>query len=239
VRHRRADLADPESLRTVLDGTDALFFLVSGAGAHLSPAGILDVVKAAGVRRVVLLSSQAAGSRPHAVSHAPMRALEDAVTQSGLEWTILRPGGFDTNMFAWVPTVRAQRLVAAPFADVGLPTVDPADIAGVAAAVLRGDGHDGRTYVLTGPAPTTPRERAAAIGDALGTPIRFVEQSAGEARAQMLQFMPEPVADGTLAILGAPTPEEQQVSPDVERVLGRQPTSFADWAERNIGAFTS
>jgi uncharacterized protein YbjT (DUF2867 family) len=111
------------------------------------------------------------------------------------------------------------------------------DIAEVAAAALRDGSHAGRTYQLTGPAPTSPRERAEAIGEALGEPIRFVEQSREEARAQLLQFMPEPVVDGTLAILGEPLPAEQRASPDVELVLGRAPSTFADWAARHIAAF--
>ncbi|MBB4956994.1 hypothetical protein [Micromonospora polyrhachis] len=49
--------------------------------------------------------------------------------------------------------------------------------------------------------------------------------------------MPEPVADGTLAILGDPTDDEQRISPDVERVLGRAPRTFADWVQRHIAAF--
>lgn len=53
----------------------------------------------------------------------------------------------------------------------------------------------------------------------------------------MLQFMPEPVVDGTLSILGEPTAAEQKVSPDVERLLGRAPRAFADWAARNVAAF--
>jgi hypothetical protein len=53
----------------------------------------------------------------------------------------------------------------------------------------------------------------------------------------MLSFMPAPVADGTLAILGHPTPEETRVSPDVARVLGRPGRSSADWARRNADAF--
>ncbi|WP_326558779.1 NAD(P)H-binding protein [Micromonospora sp. NBC_01796] len=237
VRHRAADLAEPETLRPVLDGADALYLLVSGAGAHLDPYKILDVAKAGGVRRVVLQSSQAAGTRPASVSHAPLLRIEDALRQSGLDWTILRPGGFDSNAFAWADGIRDRRTVAAPFGDVGLPTIDPVDIAEVAAVVLRDRGHTGRTYELTGPAPVSSRERARAIGDALGTPVRFVEQSRDEARAQMLRFMPEPVVDGTLAILGEPTPAEQQVSPAVEQVLARKPRTFADWAARNIDAF--
>jgi uncharacterized protein YbjT (DUF2867 family) len=220
-------------MRPVLEGADALFLLVAGDDPH----GILDAAKAGGVRRVVLLSSQGAGTRPEIYRHP--RAFEDAVADSGLEWTVLRPGGFHTNAYAWAPSVRAQRTVAAPFGDVGLPTVDPLDIAEVAAAALRGEGHGGHRYELTGPAATTPRQRAAAIADALGSPVEFVEQTRDEARAEMLAFMPPPVVEGTLAILGAPTDAETRVSPDVARILGRPPRSFADWVRRNAAAFAA
>lgn len=128
-------------------------------------------------------------------------------------------------------------MVSAPFGDVGLPLIGPGDIAAVAASVLLGDGHDGHVYELTGPAPISPRGQAAAIGRAIGEPVRFTEQSAAEARAQLLRFMPAPVADGTLAILGEPTSAEVRVSPDVGRILGRPPRTFADWAARNQAAF--
>ncbi|MHA6628905.1 NmrA family transcriptional regulator [Pseudonocardia sichuanensis] len=166
-----------------------------------------------------------------------LRSLEEAVRGSGTGWTILRPGGFDSNALAWAGAVRTHRTVAAPFGDVGLPTVDPADVAEVAAAALTGDEHLGRAYVLTGPARCTPREQAAAIGDALGEPVAFVELTRDQALTAMLRFMPEPVARTTLDVLGTPTPLEQQVSPDVERVLGRAPRCFADWAARNAAAF--
>lgn len=234
VRYQRADLSEPETLRPVMEGARALFLLVSGAGAHLSPSDIIDVAKAGGVQHVVLLSSQAAGTRPQSVSHAPLRGIEEVVQHSGIAWTILRPGGFASNAYVWAESVRTQRAVAAPFGDVGLPVVDPADIA---AAVLRQDQHAGRIYELTGPVLTTPRQRARAIGEALGQPIRFVEQTRQDARAQLLRFMPEPVVEGTLAILGEPTPAEQRISPDTEQILGRTPRTFDEWARRNIHAF--
>lgn len=237
ARHQQADLAEPETLRSVVDGARALFLLVAGAGAHLSPGDILDVAKAGGVERIVLLSSQAAGTRPQSVSHAPLRGIEDVVQRSGMAWTILRPGGFASNAYAWVEPVRTQQTVAAPFGDVGLPVVDPTDLGEVAATVLREDQHAGLIYELTGPALTTPRQRAQSIGDALGQSVRFVDQTREEARAQMLQFMPEPVVEGTLAILGEPTAAEQQISPHTEQILGRAPRTFDDWAQRHIHAF--
>ncbi|MFB7338151.1 NAD(P)H-binding protein [Streptomyces adustus] len=239
VEYRRADLVDPESLRPVFDGADALFLQNGGPSAHrLNPQDILDVAKAGGVGRVVLLSSQGVATRPGSASHGDTaRSIEDAVRQSGMAWTILRPGGFSSNAYAWAESVRTRRTAAAPFADVGLPTIDPDDIAEVAASALREDGHTGRIYELTGPALSTPRERAEAIGDALGEPVRFVEQTRDEARAEMLRFMPEPVVETTLTILGEPTPAEQRISPDVQQVLGRAPRSFADWTRRHIAAF--
>ncbi|MEV6979070.1 NAD(P)H-binding protein [Kitasatospora sp. NPDC093806] len=248
VRHHRADLAEAGSLRPALDGADALFLLLSGEmlldGGGEAPGALLDVAKAGGVRRVVLLSSQATGTRPDALSHARLRAFEEAVRHSGLDWTILRPSGFHTNAFGWAEPVRTRRTVAAPFGDVALPTVDPADLAEVAATVLRNGGrpgasgpHDGRTYVLTGPEPVSPREQAAALGAALGEPVAFVELSREAARGHLLSVMPEAVVDGTLDILGTPTAAERQVSPDAERLLGRPATGFAEWARRNAAAF--
>ncbi|MGW4212775.1 SDR family oxidoreductase [Lentzea sp. NPDC004789] len=227
VSRPEVDLTRPASLEPVLDGAEALFLLFGGdlLGPDTDIAALLDVAKAGGVRRVVLLSSQGAGTRPGMIPHSRLASFEEAVRQSSLEWTILRPSGFFTNAYAW-----AGGVAAAPFADVALPFVDPADIAAVAAVALQG-GHEGRTYVLTGPEAMTPRQRAEVLS------LPFVELSVEEAREQMLQFMPPPVVDGTLTILGSPTPEEQQVSGRVEQVTGRAATRFADWAARNAEAF--
>lgn len=239
VRFYAADLAEPERLRAVVEGAEALFLLVAGDDPH----GLLDVAKAGGVRRVVLLSSIGAGTRPEAYGHA--RSFEDAVRESGLEWTILRAGGFASNAFAWAESIRAERTASAPFGDVALPTVDPANV-GEAAAVVLGGGGGGnvgaaeeviQTYKLTGPTLMTPRDQVREIAQVLGEDVRFVELSRADARARMLQFMPEAVVEGTLGILGEPTTEEQQVSGDLERILGRPANTFADWAARNAAAF--
>ena len=206
-------------------------FLMTPPGFQGSGEAVLDRVRAAGVERVVLLSSQGVGTGRHPA------AFEEAVRSSGPKWTILRPAGFASNAFQWAESVRTRREIAAPFAEVALPVIDPEDIASVAAAALLSPSHEGRTYELTGPAPVSPRDQAAAIGSAIGEPVRFVEQSPEEARSVLLGFMPPEVADSTLAILGAPTPGEQRVSPDVSRVLGRPPRPFAEWASRFAGVF--
>jgi uncharacterized protein YbjT (DUF2867 family) len=235
-----ADLTDQPAMAALLASltqAEALFLLVPGAGDGVDAAALLEAAKAAGVRRVVLLSSQAVGSRPDAAAYAPLAAIEAAVTRSGLDWTILRAGGLASNALAWAPAIRARRAVLAPYGDVPLPAIDPLDVAEVAASALAGDGHLGRTYVLTGPEATSPRQRTQLIASAIQQDLAFIEVSHDNARQQMLQFMPAAVADATLAIVGHPTPAEAQPYPDVEKVLGRPGHSFADWAQRNAAAF--
>lgn len=228
----QADLTNPETLRPALDGAKAIFLLTAAdflANGNLE--NVLEVVRTAGVPRVVLLSSQGVGTGRHP------KNLEDAVTESDLDWTILRPGNFASNAFQWAESIRTQRTMAAPYADVALPAVDPQDIAEVAATVLRDPNHAGAVYTLTGPAPISPRRQAEVIEAAVGEPIQFVELSRDDARSRMLTYMPPPVAEATLDVLGTPSAAEQEVNPDVEKVLHKPARTFADWVDRNVTAF--
>lgn len=239
VRHVPADLAEPQGLMPALDGAKALFLLLSGDlhAPEARPTDIIDLAAASGVRRVVLLSSQGVATRPLGPSRIAMRAVEDALRESGLDWAVLRPGGFASNALAWAESVRTQGTVAAPFGDVGVPVVDPADIAEVAAACLLDDRHTGGIFELTGPEVITPRQQAEAIAAVLGSPVRFHELTREEAKAAMTQFVPPELADDTLDIISAPNPAELRISSDVERVLGRAPRPFNDWVARSIAAF--
>ncbi|MEU3225078.1 NAD(P)H-binding protein [Streptomyces sp. NPDC006976] len=239
VRHVSADLAEPRGLTPALEGAKALFLLLSGdlhaPGAR--PADIIDLAASNGVRRVVLLSSQGVATRPLGPSRIAMSAVEGALRESGLDWAVLRPGGFASNALAWAESVRTQGTVAAPFGDVGVPVVDPADIAEVAAACLLDDRHSGGIFELTGPEVITPRQQAEVIAAALGSPVRFHELTREEAKAAMTRFVPLELADDTLDIISAPNPAELRISSDVERVLGRAPRRFSDWVARNVAAF--
>ncbi|KJY29178.1 SDR family oxidoreductase [Streptomyces katrae] len=239
VRHVSADLAEPRGLAAVLEGAQALFLLLSGE-LHAPESRVADVIglaAAGGVRRVVLLSSQGVATRPLGPSRIAMRAVEDALRESGLEWAVLRPGGFASNALAWAESIRTRRTVAAPFGDVGVPVVDPVDIAEVAAACLLDGRHSGGVFELTGPEVITPRRQAEVIAASLGVPVRFHELTREEAKAEMTRFVPPELADDTLDIISAPNAAELRISPDVERVLGRGPRPFDSWVARNVAAF--
>lgn len=239
VEYRRADLSDLDGLASAAAGGEALFLLLSGEQGVAGPpaADVLRAIERAGVGKVVLLGSQSARTRPGNPAAPRITAFEAALRDSELAWTVLRPAGFFSNTFAWIESVRAERAVHWPFGDVALPQVDPADIAEVAAAALRSDEHAGQAYTLTGPALVSPRDQARILSGALGEPITFHELTRAQALSAMTGYMPEPVAEVTLSILGTPTADEQQVSPDVENVLGRPATPFTAWAARHADTF--
>ncbi|MET9402942.1 NAD(P)H-binding protein [Kitasatospora sp. NPDC002965] len=239
VRHVVADLAEPAALEPALAGAKALFLLLSGDlhGPGTAPADVVGRAVAAGVRRIVLLSTQGVSTRPFGPTRIAMRALEELVRESAPEWAILRPGGFASNVLWWAESIRTRRTVVAPFGDIGAPVVDPTDIADVAAACLLEDRHLGGVYELTGPEVISPRGQAQAISAALGSPLRFHELTRDEARTAMARSMPVELADDTLDILGAPNGAELRISPAVRQVLGRPARTFADWADRHVAAF--
>src|SRR5437763_5544019 len=200
VRHVVADLAEPAGLEPALAGAKAMFLLLSGdlhaAGAR--PADIIGHAAVAGVRRVVLLSSQGVATRPFGPTRIALRALEDLLRESGLDWTILRPGGFASNALWWAESVRTRQVVAAPFGDTGVPIIDPADIAEVAAACLLDDRHTGGVYELTGPEVITPRQQTDAIAAELGSPVRFVVLTRDDAKVGMKQSIADGLVDVTM-----------------------------------------
>lgn len=228
------DLNQPDTLGPALSGASGLFLL---PGYDNMPA-TLALARAAGVERVVLLSggSVVGGEQSNAVS-AYMMASERAVRESGLAWTFLRPAAFMTNAFEWLPQLRAGDVVRAPFAGVRIASVDPADIAAVAAVALTSDGHAGQAYPLSGPESLLPADRLRILGEVLGRELRFEAEPDDEARARMLTEMPERYVDAFFRFYVDGTLDESVVHPTVERVTGRPPHTFREWAVAHADAF--
>ena len=227
------DLNRPETLRPHLDGVSAVFLLSGYDGM----AEALAYMREAGVGRVVLLSSSAApaGDMDNAVARYHVLA-ERAVRESGLAWTFLQPDSFMTNTLAWAPQLRAGDVVRAPFADVRVATIDPADVGAVAAAALTSDGHEGRAYRLSGPESLRPGDRVAILARALGRDLRFQAQSDAEARAEMGESMPREYVEAFLSFFADGTLDESEVLPTVREVTGRAPRTFEAWAREHADA---
>jgi uncharacterized protein YbjT (DUF2867 family) len=230
------DLDRPETLPAGLRDVRAAH-LLSG---YADMPGLLSTLREAGVQRVTLQSSSAApsGDMTNAVARYHIVS-EQAVRDSGVAWTFIQPNSFMTNALGWLPQLRAGDTVRLPFADVPVATIDPADIAAVAAAALTTDRHEGRSYRLSGPESLLPGEQVAILAEVLGRDLRFEAQSNDEARAEMKAAMPEEYVDAFLRFFVDGTLNESEVLPTVEQVTGRPPRRFEDWARARADAFAT
>ncbi|MEU2268236.1 NAD(P)H-binding protein [Streptomyces olindensis] len=228
------DLARADSLKAALEGARSLF-LLSGWGAE---AEVLAAARQAGVEHVVLVSSITVHTHPHLPAAGENLAVERLLQDSGMAWTILRPTQFASNTLWWARSIRDEGVVRAPYADVGLPTIHPADIAAVARAALTEPGHQGQTYALTGPERITVRQQVAAIAAASGREVACIEISREEAHRQMASFMDDETADAVLDLMGGDVNEELlRVRDTVPRVTGAAARPFRQWASEHGAAF--
>lgn len=228
------DLNKPETLGDAFQGVRGLFLLPG----YADMPGLLAEARRAGVTRVVLLSGGSAGKpdMDNAVSRY-MSLSEQAVRESGLEWTFLRPRAFMSNALRWLPQLREGDEVRVPFGTVRTASIDPADIAAVATEALLGDGHAGKIYELTGSEPLLPSEQIAILARALGRDLQCVNLTNEEARADMEANMPKEYVDAFFSFYVDGTLDEATVHPTVQEVTGRAPRTFEQWAREHTAAF--
>jgi uncharacterized protein YbjT (DUF2867 family) len=234
IGSRSADLAfdweNPATFGPALAGCAAAYvayvpdLAVEGSLAVIKT--FLDAAKAAGVRKIVLLSGR---GEPEA------EACEDELTGRDFDWTILRCSWFAQNLSEsfFLEGILAGELVT-PGGLEPDPLVDAEDIAEAAFRALSTDGHAGRLYEMTGPQALSYAEVAAEISRATGRHIQHVEVSVEDYRAALEagDLGPEYVSLimylFTTVLDGRNTP----VTDGVQQALGRAPGSFAAFARR-------
>jgi NADH dehydrogenase len=182
VELQPGDLTDPEGFKAGLKECQAVIhlvgILVEKGGAtferihHQGTADLLRAASEAGVRRVVHMS--ALGSRPDAKSryHQTKYQAEQAVIQSGLDWTIFRPsvifgpGDQFVNLLARI----IQSAPVLPIIGPGESRIQPISVRNVAScfALAVGDSRSHRKiYELGGPQRLTYNQVYQIISEVL------------------------------------------------------------------------
>ncbi|MEU7892494.1 NAD(P)H-binding protein [Nonomuraea sp. NPDC049152] len=236
------DLTDASTLAAALEGVDRTFYLPGVLDADLATKqadAFLAHAARAGVTRVVDMTTSAVTTRRPG-SFEMLHDVEEVIEGSGLEWTHVRPGEFAVNKLdMWGESIRTEGVVRSAFPDaLGVP-IHEADIADVIVAALLEDGHAGHAYTLSGPLAQTHREQAAAVGEGLGRRLRFEPLTYGQARAAYITAgFPMDVAEYILGYQAEYAEEPPEVSPDVERVLGRPARTLSQWASDHTSDLT-
>lgn len=226
----RFDWQDPQSWAGAVAGARAVYIVPPEDAAPLPR--FLDAARAAGVRRVVLLSGRGGPEVWKGRFGNAMAAAEEIVRSSGLEWVIVRANNFMQNFTEelWYAPVLAGRL-ALPVGGVPEPLVDLDDVAAVVARLLVADDHADGVRDLSGPTAVSFADAVATIAAATGRAVRFEDVDPDAYVAEMradglseelvaeLSGLWEIMREGAIA-----TPTD-----GVAQVLGRPARSFDEW----------
>jgi uncharacterized protein YbjT (DUF2867 family) len=177
---------------------------------------------------------------PH---HWNKSRVEEALIESGMDFTILQPTAYMQNLVGGWDLVRRGVLRNPYRVETRLSLVDLEDVADAAAMVLTRDGHRGATYELAGTLPLSQVQVAGILSDALGRPVTAEAESleVWETRARAAG-----IGDHLRAVLLAMFRHYEGFgligNPNTLRwLLGREPTTLAEFAIRagNVKAAAS
>jgi uncharacterized protein YbjT (DUF2867 family) len=233
-----ADYGDGEAMRRALDGVDTLF-LVSASEAFdrvRLHTGAVDAAVAAGVQRIVYTSFLACSADATFTFARDHWHTEEHLRRTGVRHTFLR----DSLYLDFVPLfVGGDGGIRGPAGDGRVAAVARDDIADVAVAVLRGAGHDGRTYHLTGPAAFTLHQAAEELSRVSGRTITYHAETLEEAYASRAGYgAPDwEVTGWVTTYVAIAVGDLEVVSDDVASLAGHPPMDLAEFLRRNPDSY--
>jgi len=233
-----ADFADRGSLGRALEGVEAVYLVCSPVRELVELEGnMVDACQAAGVRHVVLNSALGAGDYRKSFP-SWHRRVEDKLSASGLDYTIVRPNSFMQNILTYyASSIRTEGAFYAAMGNARTSFIDVRDVAAVAARTLTSPGHAGKTYELNGPEALTYGEVAEKITQASGRRVQYVDIPVAQQKQAMLdQRLPDWLATALLDLQAYYTGGKGgEVDDVISTILGRAPRTMdqflADFAD--------
>ena len=232
------DYAKPDTIRPALHGVEKIFLV--GPPVRDLPAmeaNFIKEVRAAGPKHIVKLSALGGRESMFPSGH---RHSEENIEASGLPYTFLRPNGFMQNLVNYnAGTIRSHNAFYGCQGNGAVSVVDIRDIAAVAVMVLAATGHEGKSYALTGGEALTNGHVAEKISRVAGRKISYVDLPPAEFRKALLSAgMPEWSADALLDLQRLYREGKASlVTDDIERLTGRKPITFDQFAHDYAFAF--
>ena len=225
------DWDDPSTYSKALKGMDRAYIVyypdLAVPGAKEAITSLTEAALKEGLEKVVLLSGK---------GETEAEACEQIVANSGLNYTLVRASWFNQNFsesFLLDPIIAGH--VALPMPEAEIPFVDADDIAEVITKVLIDDSYNGQTITVTGPRKMTFKEVVETIAKGTNREIQFQPISIDE-YSTVMKTAGLPDAYVWLfsylfkEVLG--NEENQAVSHDIEKVLGRKATDFSEFVEK-------
>ena len=229
------DLLDPVSVEKAMHGVDRLFLLNAVVTDELTQALIAyGLAKRMGLKHVTYLSVFKVDEFRDVPHFASKLAVENALREFGVPYTILRPGYYIQNDINLKGTLTGAGVYPMPIGTAGIATADIRDIAEAAAISLTEKGHEQQTYDIVGPTLITGPGNAALWSKLLGKEIKYTGHNFDQWEQGMRANMPSWSAfDLRMMFQGYFDRGFASTETEVARLtklLGRAPRSYEDFA---------
>lgn len=234
------DFDEPGSLHRALTGVDTVFLTSSDSPWKVDhESAVIDAAAAAGVSRIVKLSTlgaRVASPLPPFDWHG---RIEQHLARAGVPFTILRSNFYMSNLLMSAEEVRREGRLVAPAGDGRVGMIDPRDVAAAAAVLLTTPSQEDPEYLVTGPAAITFQEVAEALSAATGRPVTYIDVPLDAARAALVaarmpgwlvEHLPRVFAtirEGGLA----------RTTGTVRALTGREPRTIEEFTRDHAAAF--
>ncbi|MEM8907442.1 MAG: NmrA family NAD(P)-binding protein [Bacteroidota bacterium] len=227
------DWEDYSTFEAALKNMDKVYIVyypdLAVPGSKEAITALTEKALKAGVEKVVLLSGK---------GEKEAEACEDIVANSGLNYTLVRASWFNQNFSegAFLDFVN-NGTVALPMPDAEIPFVDVEDIAAVVTKALLDNTYNGQTVTVTGPRKMTFKQVVDILAKGIGRKLQYVPISIEAFKQGMKEAgLPDSYVwlFGYLfkEVLG--NPDNQEVSDDVEKVLGRKAIDFEEYVSKTV-----
>ncbi|MFJ4711324.1 SDR family oxidoreductase [Streptomyces sp. NPDC088785] len=231
VELRIADYGTPATLKDAFRAGDRVLFVSGSEVGRRLPQhqAVVDAAREAGVA-LLAYTGVLGGPDADFTLADEHKVTERAILDSGLPYTFLRNGWYHENYTQNLAPVLEHGAVVANAGDGRIASAARADYAAAAVAVLTGEGHENRTYELSGDTAWSLAEYAAEVARQSGKDVVYRAVTPAENHAVLVGAgVPAPFADilvdvdtaigrGLLA----------RTDGDLARLIGRPTTPLAD-----------
>lgn len=214
-----------------LESVDVLFMVSARESQNRieEHKALIDAAKRAGVRHIIYTSffgASAQSTFTYARDHA---ATEDYIKSNGFAYTFVRDNFY---MDFFLDLCHEYGEIKGPAGEGKVSAVFRSDVAAVLSSVLKNPAKwENQVLNMTGPEALSMGEIAQLVGRATGKPISYVEETVEEAYESRKAWPAEQWEyDGWVSTYTAiACGELEEVSDDVERVLGRPAMSLEEY----------
>ena len=233
------DLLDPVSIEKAMKDVDKLYLLNAVTPDELTQGLIAyDLAKKLELSHVVYHSVFRVEHFRDVPHFASKLAIESAIREFDLPFTIIRPNYFFQNDASFKDLLTKMSVYPNPLGLVGISAVDIRDIAEAAAISLMSDKHFGKTYNVSGAAILSGPKAASIWSKVLGKEIKYAGDNLDIFEEQMRKHAPAWAAfDIRMMFQGYL--ERGFVAEDddaaiLTKLLGHKPRAYEDFAQETL-----